>query len=108
VETYVATDDGTLGDQGLVTQVMMKHIASVTSPKQIFACGPMPMLKAVAGIAKEMKVSCQVSMEAYMACGMGACLGCVIKGIKHKPEWPDYRCVCKDGPVFNAKELLWE
>jgi dihydroorotate dehydrogenase electron transfer subunit len=98
VETYVATDDGTLGDRGLVTQVMMKHLA----------CGPMPMLRAVAGIAEEMQISCQVSLESFMACGMGACLGCVVKGVNHSVETPDYRCVCKDGPVFDATELSWE
>lgn len=108
VETYVATDDGTLGAQGLVTQVMMKHLASGDIPKRLFACGPFPMLRAVAGIAEEMQVSCQVSLEAYMACGMGACLGCVVKGVNHSAETPDFRCVCKDGPVFDSVELSWE
>jgi dihydroorotate dehydrogenase electron transfer subunit len=108
VETYVATDDGTLGDRGLVTQVMLKHLAASNEPKRLFACGPMPMLRAVAGIAEEMQVHCQVSLEAFMACGMGACLGCVLKGKNHTTETPDYRCVCKDGPVFDATELLWQ
>jgi dihydroorotate dehydrogenase electron transfer subunit len=52
-------------------------------------------------------VPCQVSMEAYMACGVGACLGCVMKGANHTEERPDYRCVCKDGPVFDSFELQW-
>jgi len=108
VETYVATDDGTLGDRGLVTQVMMKQLAAGTNPKRIFACGPFPMLRAVAGIAEEMQVACQVSLEAYMACGMGACLGCVVKGVNHSAETPDYRCVCKDGPVFESTDLSWD
>lgn len=108
VESYVATDDGTLGDRGLVTQVMMKHLAADSSPKRIFACGPMPMLRAVAGIAEEMQVPCQVALEGYMACGMGACLGCVVKGVNHSTETPDYRCVCKDGPVFDSTDLSWE
>lgn len=108
VETYVATDDGTLGDRGLVTQVMMKHLASGGVTKRLFACGPFPMLRAVAGIAEEMQVNCQVSLEAFMACGMGACLGCVVKGANHSTETPDYRCVCKDGPVFDATDLSWE
>lgn len=108
VETYVATDDGTLGDRGLVTQVMLKHLASGRSQKRLFACGPMPMLRAVAGIAEEMQVACQVSLEAFMACGMGACLGCVVKGVNHSAETPDYRCVCKDGPVFDSTDLSWE
>jgi dihydroorotate dehydrogenase electron transfer subunit len=108
VETYVATDDGTLGDRGLVTQVMLKHLAAGGESKRLFACGPFPMLRAVAGIAEEMQVDCQVSLEAFMACGMGACLGCVVKGVNHSTETPDYRCVCKDGPVFDSTDLSWE
>lgn len=108
VETYVATDDGTLGDRGLVTQVMMNQLAIGNKPKRIFACGPFPMLRAVAGIAEEMQVPCQVSLEAFMACGMGACLGCVVKGVNHSSETPDYRCVCKDGPVFDSTDLSWD
>jgi len=104
VETYVSTDDGTLGDRGLVTQVLERHLAT---GMRIFACGPTPMLKAVAGLAQQHGVPCQVSMEAYMACGVGACLGCVMKGANHSEETPDYRCVCKDGPVFDSFELQW-
>ena len=67
----------------------------------------MPMLKAVADIARRTGTPCQVSLEAYMACGMGACLGCVVKGKDHTDETPDYRCVCKDGPVFAFDQLMW-
>ena len=74
----------------------------------MFACGPMPMLSAVAEIARRRRVPCQVSLEAYMACGMGACLGCVVKGRDHDEHQPDYRCVCKDGPVFDSRNLLWD
>ena len=104
VESYVSTDDGTLGESGLVTQVLERHLAG---GMRIFACGPTPMLKAVALMAQAHRVSCQVSMEAYMACGVGACLGCVMKGANHSEETPDYRCVCKDGPVFDSFELQW-
>ena len=58
-------------------------------------------------MAQKHAVPCQVSMEAYMACGVGACLGCVMKGANHSEESPDYRCVCKDGPVFDSFELQW-
>ncbi len=105
VESYVSTDDGTLGESGLVTQVLERHLRA--SGMRIFACGPTPMLKAVAVMAKKHAVPCQVSMEAYMACGVGACLGCVMKGANHSEETPDYRCVCKDGPVFDSFELQW-
>lgn len=107
VETYVATDDGTLGAAGLVTEVMERHLTEETRAKTMFACGPMPMLKAVAEIARRNAIPCQVSLEAYMACGMGACLGCVVKGHDHEDYRPDYRCVCKDGPVFDFRELQW-
>jgi dihydroorotate dehydrogenase electron transfer subunit len=107
VETYVATDDGTLGDRGFVTQVLERHLAT-TQNATLFACGPMPMLQATAEIARRHNVPCQVSLEAYMACGMGACLGCVVKGKEHRDDHPDYRCVCKDGPVFDQCDLLWE
>jgi dihydroorotate dehydrogenase electron transfer subunit len=108
VETYTATDDGTLGEQGVVTEVMERYLTNSDSAKTIFACGPFPMLKAVAKIAGHSMIPCQVSLEAYMACGVGACLGCVVKGKNHTDETPDYRCVCKDGPVFDALELLWD
>jgi dihydroorotate dehydrogenase electron transfer subunit len=108
VETYVSTDDGTLGEQGLVTEVMEKYVVNNPAGKTIFACGPFPMLKAVSSIAERLLIPCQVSLEAYMACGVGACLGCVVKGRNHEEESPDYRCVCKDGPVFDSLELLWE
>jgi dihydroorotate dehydrogenase electron transfer subunit len=108
IETYVATDDGTLGERGLVTEVMERYVANSPSEKTIFACGPFPMLKAVSRIAKRYSIPCQVSLEAYMACGVGACLGCVIKGRNHTEESTDYLCVCKDGPVFDSLELLWD
>lgn len=107
VETYVATDDGTLGTGGLVTEVMERHLSDEKSAAEVFACGPMPMLQAVADIARRKQISCQVSLEAYMACGMGACLGCVVKGHEHGENRPDYRCVCKDGPVFDFRQLQW-
>ncbi len=108
VETYVSTDDGTLGASGLVTEVLEKHLTAGIADKTIFACGPFPMLKATAEIAGRHDIPCQVSLEAYMACGVGACLGCVTKGRNHSNETPDYRCVCKDGPVFDYRELRWD
>jgi dihydroorotate dehydrogenase electron transfer subunit len=108
VETYVATDDGTLGDRGLVTEVMERSLQQQAGEYTIMACGPMPMLRAVAAMADRLRIPCQVSLEAHMACGVGACLGCVLPGRNHTRETPDYRCVCKDGPVFDHQELSWE
>lgn len=108
VETYVSTDDGTLGASGLVTEVLERHLSKGIRNQTLFACGPFPMLKAVAEIADRHHIPCQVSLEAYMACGVGACLGCVIKGKNHSLATPDFKCVCKDGPVFDYQELMWD
>ncbi|MFW9603838.1 MAG: dihydroorotate dehydrogenase electron transfer subunit [Trichlorobacter sp.] len=108
VECYVATEDGSLGERGLVTKVLCDRLDATGNTGRIFACGPHGMLKAVAAIAADRNVPCQVSLEGYMACGVGACLGCVCQGAGHTPETPDYRCVCSEGPVFEASQLAWE
>ncbi len=106
VETYVSTEDGSLGEQGLVTKVLETRLAQ--KPKAtIFACGPMPMLEAVHHICQAHKVPLQVSLEALMACGVGACLGCVVKGAGHTEENPSYLCTCKTGPVFKSHLIDW-
>ena len=74
-------------------------------PDVIFACGPMAMLSCVAGIAQGLKVPCQVSVETVMACGMGACLGCAVKG---RPGEDRYLHVCRDGPVFEVSAFDWD
>jgi dihydroorotate dehydrogenase electron transfer subunit len=68
----------------------------------------MPMLEAVFRICQPRQVDLQVSLEAFMACGVGACLGCVVKGAGHSEEQPRYLCTCKEGPVFRAEELDWQ
>lgn len=108
VECYTATEDGSLGECGLVTQVLEKRLDLLGNKGSIFACGPHGMLKAIAEIGRKRNVPVQVSLEGYMACGMGACLGCVCQGKGHSSETPDYRCVCTEGPVFDATELKWE
>lgn len=107
VECYVATEDGSLGERGLVTEALEKRLDLDAGNASIFACGPHGMLNAVAAIAARRALFCQVSLEGYMACGMGACLGCVTPGHHHSPETPDYRCVCTDGPVFDSVDLKW-
>lgn len=106
VETYVATDDGSLGEAGFVTKVLERKLAKFPGA-EVFACGPMPMLGAVAAICAERQVALQVSLEAHMACGVGACLGCVVKGAGHSDATPRYLCTCKAGPVFRAADLDW-
>lgn len=106
VETYVSTEDGSLGEAGLVTQVLEKRLAA-NPCAAVYACGPMPMIRAVETICRRTGASLQVSLEALMACGVGACLGCVVKGKGHSEENPSYLCTCKVGPVFKAGQLDW-
>lgn len=106
VGTYVSTEDGSLGEEGLVTRVLERKLDKY--PKStVYACGPMPMIEAVQKICHERGIPLQVSLEALMACGVGACLGCVVKGAGHTEVKPRYLCTCTSGPVFNAEELDW-
>lgn len=101
VELALTTDDGSLGQQGLVTLPLTEMLKSGHAPDSVFACGPVPMLKAVSGMCLEACIYCQISMEAHMGCGLGACLGCAVK----PAQGEGYLHVCKDGPVFNAGVL---
>ncbi len=90
-----ATEDGSLGEKGLVTQ----HSLFTADYDHIYTCGPTPMMKAVARYALDKGIECEVSLENMMACGVGACLCCVVDSDE------GHKCVCKEGPVFNAKKL---
>ena len=103
VTTHLATDDGSLGHHGFVAELLPQHL----DPElkwTVCACGPHPMLKAVAGQCRKQGWKCQVSLEAMMACGIGACLGCAVPGADLSGP---YLHVCKDGPVFKADEVAW-
>lgn len=106
VQTYVSTDDGSLGEEGLVTAVLERQLERFPQAT-VYACGPMPMLEAVQAICARRGIPLQVSLEALMACGVGACLGCVVKGAGHSDSNPRYLCSCKEGPVFRAEQLDW-
>jgi len=99
-DVYIATDDGSRGKRGLVSELFEKLLEN-SRPNIVYACGPYAMLKTIAGICKKKKINCQVSMEEKMACGIGVCLGC---GVKVKDG---YKLVCKDGPIFDAREIVW-
>lgn len=94
----VTTEDGTLGEKGFVTN----HSVLSDDFDKIYTCGPTPMMKAVARYANEKGIDCEASLENMMACGLGACLCCVEKTTEGN------LCVCKEGPVFNIKRLLWQ
>lgn len=101
-ETYVTTDDGSYGRHGFVTDVLLEKIDSATA---VYACGPTPMLKVIAEICNQNDVFCQVSLEERMACGVGACLVCACKA-KSAENGEKFVHVCKDGPVFDAREVF--
>ena len=91
---------------GLVTDLLRERIAVKEKPcTGILACGPTPMLKAIAAFAQEHQIPCQVSLEERMGCGVGACLVCACK--TKEADGEHYRHVCKDGPVFDAREVVW-
>ncbi len=104
VNTLLATKDGTKGDKGLITEVLDKIFKEgrLKEPTELFACGPRNMLKVCADIAGRYNIQCQVSLEELLACGVGACLGCVVRTKK------GYERVCKEGPVFDARDIIWE
>ncbi len=103
-ETILCTDDGSMGRNGFVTEPL-KELLDRDSADAVYACGPMPMLKNIAAIANERNVYCEVSLEERMGCGIGACLVCACKTMKDGEE--HFAHVCKNGPVFDAKEVIW-
>lgn len=104
-DVVVATEDGSCGTKGTVIDAIKE--AGVDG-KVIYACGPMPMLKALAEYAEAHDMEAQISLEERMACGIGACLGCICKTKKkdHHTNVNNQR-ICKDGPVFDAKEVVF-
>jgi dihydroorotate dehydrogenase electron transfer subunit len=103
----ITTEDGSLGARGLITDTLEPFLrTSDLGPRTIFTCGPPGMLAAVARLAEKHDVPCQTSVEANMACGFGACMGCAIE-VRSNGQEPSYRLVCKDGPVFDSRELVW-
>lgn len=102
-DSYVATEDGSVGTKGNVIDAIKENGLEADV---IYACGPMPMLRALKAYAMEHDMECYVSMEERMACGIGACLACVCK-TKDKDAHSNVnnKRICKEGPVFNAKEV---
>lgn len=101
----VATEDGTMGIKGYVTDALRARLESEPCDV-VLACGPKPMLKAVSALAEAFGVDCYVSLEERMGCGVGACLVCSC-GIRETDGGTHYKRVCKDGPVFHAQEVVW-
>ena len=97
----ITTDDGSYKEKGFAIDWLKKD----KNIDCIFACGPLPMLRAVREYTIENDIPCQISLEERMACGLGVCLGCAIKTAKSPKEAPEYWHVCKAGPVFEAKDV---
>jgi dihydroorotate dehydrogenase electron transfer subunit len=117
IPAVITTDDGSYGFRGFITQALEKYLDRYfqgnTSPI-IYTCGPEPMMKRVTDIAAARNLQCQIAVERAMACGMGTCQSCCIKVKKADPSQPPmagkdwaFRLACTDGPVFQAKDLLW-
>jgi len=105
LDLQIATDDGSLGHHGYVTQLLKNKLAQNCDGVHIYCCGPEPMMKAVAEICKAADVPCWLSLETPMACGFGACFSCVTKVVEPDGTW-DYRRTCVEGPVFKAEQLV--
>jgi dihydroorotate dehydrogenase electron transfer subunit len=106
----LVTEDGSEGKKGLVTGHLEQWLAQQDElPKVMYSCGPYPMQRSVAEMAARLGISSQLSMEALMGCGVGACLSCSLRC--HPPETaqdPHYANVCQDGPVFDGEEIVWD
>lgn len=114
VELFVATDDGSHGQRGLATELLTGLLDSgraigMPHATHIYACGPNAMLRAIAQAALARDLPCQVSVETSMPCGIGTCQGCAIKiRADSAPDGFTYALACWDGPVFEARDLLWD
>jgi dihydroorotate dehydrogenase electron transfer subunit len=105
IEPRIATDDGSEGDRGLVTDLIEK-VYQPGETTQLLCCGPPKMLHSAFLIAQKLEIPCLVSLETPMSCGLGICFGCVVP-YRENETW-DYRRTCTDGPVFDAYKLRWE
>ena len=102
IDLKIATEDGSAGEKGIITLLLEKEIKGFAQP-MLFSSGPEGLLKSVAKLVREHKLPAQISLDSYMACGMGVCLGCMVKS--SDGSWVR---VCKEGPVFNVQDLKWD
>ena len=106
VTVRVATDDGSTGHHGFVTDLLSEELR-LNSEATVYACGPLPMLRAVSALCDKFQVDCQVSLEENMPCGIGVCNGCVIGVHGAGDDYGRYRRICVEGPVSWANEIDW-
>ena len=107
-EVRAATEDGSHGEKGLVTQPLLAELRTPNSElrtRKLFACGPTGLLKAVGKIAADFNLPAELSMDEHMCCGTGVCLTCVIP-VKTADGW-EYQRTCTEGPVFDSGKVVW-
>jgi dihydroorotate dehydrogenase electron transfer subunit len=102
-----ATEDGSRGERGRVTVPLEACLDAARGPVRLYACGPDAMMRAVARIAATRSLEAEVSLDPWMGCGVGTCLGCVVRVQAPGEERWRYRCACTDGPVFDAARVVW-
>jgi dihydroorotate dehydrogenase electron transfer subunit len=106
IDVEIATDDGSAGYRGSVTELLARRLKQGERPARIVGCGPSPMLAALARLVEPFEIPCEVSLENHMACGFGACFSCVAP-IRQPDGTIDLRRVCVEGPVFAASTVEW-
>jgi dihydroorotate dehydrogenase electron transfer subunit len=102
-----ATEDGSLGERGRVTAPLEAQLDAAQGRVKLYACGPDAMMHAVARIAGARGLDAEVSLDPWMGCGVGTCLGCVVRVQGADEAGPKYRCACTEGPVFDAARIVW-
>jgi dihydroorotate dehydrogenase electron transfer subunit len=107
LDVVPATEDGSLGVRGRVTLPLESHLDAAPGPKRLYACGPEAMMQAVARIAAARRLAAEVSLDPWMGCGIGTCLGCVVRVQGEGDARFKYRCACTEGPVFDATRVVW-
>jgi dihydroorotate dehydrogenase electron transfer subunit len=107
VPLVVATEDGSRGEKGRVTVPLEAFLKDDPGPVKLYACGPDALLHAVARIAEARGLAAEVSLDPWMGCGIGTCLGCVVRIQSAEEATPKNRCACTEGPVFDAGRVVW-
>lgn len=107
ISVELATDDGTVGHHGYVTDLLKQRLDRGERPAKVVGCGPSPMLRALSRIVVEAGLDADLSLESPMACGFGACFSCVVP-IRQGDGSVDLRRVCVEGPIFRAADVVWE
>jgi dihydroorotate dehydrogenase electron transfer subunit len=108
VPLVAATEDGSVGFHGRVTEALGAYLDEGASHVGVYACGPTAMLEAASRVATARDIPVQVSLDPWMGCGVGTCLGCVVRIQNPEEARPRFRCACTEGPVFDGRSVVWD